>query len=290
MILTTLLALGLATAQAACPAPVDVHHLSQSISMADGAFNDMDLDAFHAARAQSLAALGCLSEPLTTTQIAALYRMQAFGAFVDRDKAAGVLYLRALLAVAPAYILPEAVAPPGHPLRAWYDEALVRAPGPTAVVAPPQRGWVQVDGRTVEQRPTDRPYVFQVFNADGGVISTHLLAAGEAPPPYATPPAILAARNPHGAPTPPPTRPVQSVQPAVRINRPLLATAGVSALAAGGLYLAASQREAAFFDPSTPEAELASLRKQTNTLAGLSLGVGGVAGVAAASAFFVGTW
>ena len=285
-VFVAILLTALGQSEAACPAPVDVRTFTQTISTADGAYNDMDLTAFHAARSEALSALSCLQEPLGSAQVAALYRMQALGAFVDRDRAAGVTYFRGLLAVAPGYVLSDSVAPAGHPMRRWFEEALTQPPGPTLPLGAPSRGWVQIDGRAAETRPTDRPYIIQVMNADGGVVSTTLVPPGQAPPAYTTGAPSLIARS--SRPEPRPARP--PADDGARVNKPLLATAGVSALAAGGLYLAAAQRESQFFDLSTPNDELATLQRQTNTLAGLSLGVGAVAGASCAAAFFVGTW
>lgn len=279
-----------APALAACPAPVSALTVAQDISLSDAAFADMDSEAFNASRSSALRTLPCVNETITTTQVSALHRMQGLAGFLNRDQAASIASFRSLLAVSPGYVLSETVAPEGHPLRAWFETAMMTPSAAPRPVTAPKKGWVYVDGKIATVAPSDRPFVLQVFDPNGAIILTELVGAG-APIPTPTGDTKVVAKSSNAssaAPLPggrPPDRGGER-----RVNAPLLATAGVMALASGGLYWAASTQADQFWDPATASNQLDGLRQQTNTLAGLSLGVGALALGAGSASFFVGTW
>jgi hypothetical protein len=61
----------------------------------------MDAKAFRAARWQADAAVPCLGEAIQVGQAAAFYRMQALGAFMDKEHAKTVGWFKSVFAVAP---------------------------------------------------------------------------------------------------------------------------------------------------------------------------------------------
>jgi len=257
-------------ARAECPAPVTASELAQLVSLGDAAFADMDADTFSELRMKVIQGIPCLSDELNQTQVAALHRMQALAAFLDRDPAASVGYFRSLLAVAPGYELPEALAPEGHPLRLYFEVAAGTFSPPTVPIEAPRSGAVFVDGKVATQAPIDRPYLFQYSDEAGKVTTSALVRPGLDPPTYP-------AHSPRD-------------RKEARVNLPLATTAGLAALASGGLYLAASHSESTFWDPATSDADLEALRKRTNTMGWLSAGVGVVAVGTGAAAFLVTSW
>ncbi len=257
-------------ARAECSEPVPVSRLAQDVSAADAAFANMDDTSYYNARNAVLSALPCADAPLSASQAAALYRMLALGTFLDGDHPGTVSWFRALLAVAPGYQLPDDIAPEGNPLRLDFEVAGGLPRARTDALPEPQAGQVLVDGEPASEVPTDRPYLFQYVDESGAVATTRLVQAGMSPPEY-------------------PSRPARARE-GVAVNVPLAVVAGVSAVAAGGLYLAAAEQESQFWDSKTAAADLDAYRSRANTLGALSAGVGVVAVGSGAAAVLVGSW
>ena len=246
--------------------------LVRIITEGDTAFSALDDETFASARREAVKSVQCLEEPLSPGQAALLHKLQALGAFVDRDDAAAVASFHSLVLASPGYALPDSLAPEGHPLRTHFAvaEGMVVVPG--APLPTPKSGRVHVDGRPATAAPQGRPWVFQHIDDSGAVLGSALVASGEGVPEYAN----------KGLP----------VEPGARrgLNRPLAVTSGVAALASGALYLSARGTAAQFWEPTTPTGQLDGLRDRTNTLGWLSAGAGVVAVGAGAGAFIAGTF
>jgi hypothetical protein len=271
-------------AQGACPQRVGGAELARHISKADLAFAKMDAEGFRAARWQADAAIPCLSSAVQIGQAAAFYRMQALGAFMDQEHAKTVGWFKSVFAVAPQYVLPEALAPTGHPLRIDFEVAqdMPRIDGDP--VRRPASGLIRVDGKIASELPRDRPYLWQHADADGRALQSQVVVPGMKPPPYKT------ARGNQR-----PSKPVGQYTKVKRNGRsglyiPLITVAGVSAIASGISYGLASSRAQEFWDRSTPDGQLAGLRDQTNKWAWVSVGTGTLAVGAGAAAVISGTW
>ena len=220
-------------AWAACPDPVPSRELAQTVSNGDAAYAEMDEDGFRSSRAAAAALLPCVGESVSATHAAALHKLEALGAFLDRDHAGTVASFRALLHAAPGYRLPEDLAPPNHPLRIDFEVAEGTVGAPERALPRPKQGWSQVDGQTAQSAPTDRPFVFQHFDGDGRVVSTALVPPGGPVPDYAAKTGGSAARS------------------GSRV--PLLVTAGAATVLSGVFYGVAKSSESRFWDPSTPK-------------------------------------
>jgi len=253
-------------AQAACDEPVDAAALGQAVSIGEAAYISMDEAGFRRTWDEIQRSLPCLSEPVTDPLLISLYRSAALHAFLERDEASGVAALQALLSRSPHYSLSPTLAPEAHPLQAWRTTAFENPSTLTAPYTVPRKGTVWVDGDTVTGvTPVGRPYVLQYADADGTMVLSALVMPGQTPP-------VLG-----------PTRDVGS-------GLPLAVLGGLSAVAAGGTYALARQREATFNDLSTPTADLAALRQQANLFSALSVGAGVAAVGTGAAAVLVGTW
>ena len=279
---TLVLGLGLAWSPAfasddVCDGPVSARTLSQLVSAGDVAFADLNESGFQVARWNAGQAVPCLNEPLSTGQVASYHRLEALAAFLDRDHAQTVMSFKAVLSVAPGYDLPLSLAPDNHPLRVDFEVASGLAAGALVPLPTPTEGSVIVDGTPAEGVPLDRPYVFQYIGANGAVAHSELVRPGMPLPDYPS----KAARG---------ARPSGGGGGGLSLNVPLAVTAGAAALASGGLYLAANGKAASFWNTNTPAAQLPDLRRQTNTLQGLSLGAGVVAVGAGAGAVVVGSF
>lgn len=266
------LCLPLAARAADCPETATAKALVQEVTAGDAAFSELDDEGFVASRARALKLLPCLGETITPGQAALFHKLQALGAFVDRDDAAAVAYFRSVVAASPGYQLPESLAPSGHPLRTHFAVAEGAVPVPEPLLPVPKDGAIHVDGRRATTAPLDRPWVYQRLDGSGAVVESALLTPGDAVPTYESTGRSGDAGARRG------------------INVPLAATAGVAALASGALYLSARGSANTFWDPTTANADLPDLRTRTNTLGWLSAGAGVVAVGAGAGAFIAGTF
>ena len=238
-------------AEANCDEEVSPSEFARQVSLGDAAFSEMDADAFRQALFWIDDALPCLSDGLSTGQITSLHRLQALDAFSDQDPALTTLFMRSVLANAPNYELPDLIAPDGHPLRLHFRVAQGLPAASSVPISAPRRGWILVDGQGVNAVPPDRPFVFQVFDENGHAEDTVMVMPGGDIPRY--PGAGRGVR---------------------RFSLPLMVASGVAALGSGALYLASSQAEASFWDPTTPDADLEALMAQANGLSWASLIVG----------------
>ncbi len=271
-------------AQADCLEPVDSGSLVATLSAAESAFAGMQLDEFRASVDRAFAELPCLAEPLTPVDAAAVHRVDAYRAFLADDPEGTRAAFRAVRALTPAWRLPTSLATEDNPLRALFEEAVGDGGQTAAIAAPPDAAYLLVDGLRTLEHPTDRPAVVQVVDERGAIAWTGMLQDGVAAPDWvalglAPAPVAELALDPPGpdvlaeAPMEQATTPRRH-----RATLPLAASAGVAALAAGGLYTVAAIGHAAYLDPDNPDiqtdAELDALRIRTNTAASLSVGFG----------------
>ncbi len=270
-----------------CPQLVSTAALSRFISEADMAFSTMDEQAFRTARWSAQRAVPCLGEPIQAGQAAAYYRMEALGNFVDQQHAQTVAFFRSMLKVAPHYLLPEAMAPDGHPLRVNFEVAQGSVAPAGKPVSRPGDGVIRVDGRVAVEFPQDRPYLFQHVSDAGQVLSSTVVGIGVDPPRYGTMRGYQNANSGarQGALAP---AKVQRDRTSVSFNVPLAAVAGGAAVISGITYALAVSSETKFWDPTTPKKDLESLKKNTNTLVWVSGSAATVAVGAGAAAFIVG--
>ena len=276
-----------ASAKDGCPQLVTTAALSRFISEADMAFSTMDEQAFRTARWSAQRAVPCLGEPIQPGQAAAYYRMEALGNFIEQQHAQTVAFFKSMLKVAPHYLLPEAMAPDGHPLRVNFEVAQGTVAPEGKPVSRAGDGVIRVDGRVATQFPQDRPYLFQHVSDAGQVLTSTVVGIGVDPPRYGTmrgyQNANAGTRQGASSPTP-----INRERKPIAFNVPLAAVAGGAAVLSGITYALAVSSETKFFDRTTPRQDLAQLKKNTNTLVWVSGSAATVAVGAGASAFIVG--
>jgi hypothetical protein len=278
----TLAAAGPALAQGTCAKAVTGAELARYISKADVAFSQMDAEAFRAARWQADSSIPCLGAAVQVGQAAAFYRMQALGAFMDQEHAKTVGWFKSVFAVAPRYVLPQSLAPNGHPLRIDYEVAQDAPEVGGEPVPRPAVGLIRVDGKIANELPRDRPYLWQHADGDGRSRTSAVVVPGMRPPRYAT----TRGQQEVG----PPREGVTKVRRESGLSKPLAVIAGVSAIASGVSYGMSSSKAQKFWDASTPQGKLGGLRDQTNTWAWVSVGTGSLAIGCGTAAVISGTW
>lgn len=250
----------LAQALAACPETQDSQSLLNAMAAAEASFASMNSTAFADSVATMREILPCVNTPLGTLEAAEVHQIEAYDAFLRRHEDEVVLHFAAMQHSAPAALLPEAIAPQGHPLRVLWDSATLLLPPETTAAPPPRDAALRIDGVPTRERPTDLPALVQLIADDGAVRWTVLVDPGEPLPAYE--------RDLIPDPPAPRGKPVGLV----------LGAAG-SAVVAGALWGFAEASERSFQDENTPYADLGGLRKQTNGL---------LVGSAAAGAMAVG--
>jgi hypothetical protein len=207
-------------------ADCDGRTLTDAVTRAESAFVDMDETTFRTASSDAQVTLDCLSEVLTPVQVAAYHRVRALGAFLGGDHARATLDFRAVLGTQPGYVLPQEIAPVGHPLRADFEGSKQFADAERFGLPAPAEGWLLVDGQRSAQAPAGRPFLLQWLDDDGVVSLSAWIDVGDPVPRY--PQAVAAAPAPAPVPAP------------VERRGGALTWVGVStAVVGGGLYGAA---------------------------------------------------
>lgn len=169
-------------------ADCDAKAISSLVSTAETAFRHMDATLFEQASAELDRTLACQTEPLSAIQVAAYHRVRALAAFFAEDEPSTVLAFQAALATMPGYVLPQEIAPDGHPLRKLFDDAKLFSAGEAFELPEPVDGWVTVDGTRTRTAPAARPFVFQWLSSAGQVRETQYVSVGTPVPTYAVAP------------------------------------------------------------------------------------------------------
>jgi hypothetical protein len=269
-----------------CPQPASTATLAQHISSADVAFSTMDENAFRSARWTAQRAINCMGEAIQAGQAAAYYRMEALGSFLDQNHAQTVGFFKSMLRVAPHYLLPDAMAPAGHPLRVDFQVAEGSLPLVGEPVPRPVDGLIRVDGTVAKEFPIDRPYLFQ-HQTDGGLIKhSAVVGVGAKIPAYDSGRGFQSGRTQGRAKAS--VDRAQRTGGAISVNGPLAIISGGAALVSGITYVVAMSKAAEFHDPLTSQAKLDRLRDSTNTLVWISGSFATVAVSTGAAALVVG--
>ena len=236
-----------------------------------GSFLDMEVAVFRVRLRQVEEAVECLDVPIAVEVAAELYRLEALGAFLDRDMDGATVAFGAAKALEPNTKLSEVAAPSGHPIDKLWTAAHA-AVGEVVSLDVPEGGEAWVDGRAGSARPFERPTVVQLLDPDGLVVESNYLIVGATNPDWshhvftlAEPEPVLVERGHSG-----------------RLVLGLVA--GGAALVSSGLYANAASTRANFLNPNTPYKDLDKYRRQTNGLAAASGAFGlGALGLGVAS-------
>ena len=286
IVILWVLSITAASAREGCPEIVSTASLARHITEADMAFSTMDEGAFRTSRWTAQRAINCLGEPIQPGQAAAYYRMEALGSFLDQNHAQSVGFFKSMLRIAPHYILPDPMAPTGHPLRVDFEVAqgstrLAGVPIPKAA-----DGVIRVDGSVGTGFPRDRPFLMQHQLNDGRIQFSAVVGIGVEPLPYATKRGSQGANA--GKRVVLPVDQVQRKRGKSPVNIPLAGVSAASIAVAGISYVVAMSHEAEFNDATTSRTQLSGLRDKTNNMVLLSGGAVATALTTGVAAFVVG--
>ena len=238
-----------------CIIPAYSTDLLDAVDDAEDTFRSLDIAAFLEATGRLEALLPCLADPVPRQVAAQVHRYLGIRAYGERNLQDAEVRLMAGRALEPEYTFPDALMPQGHPVREFYaalevDESLY------AFAPPPASGYLQFDGQTSNQRPTDWATVVQRFDGTGKIVETVYLLPGQPLPTYPVQVGAYPAVFPLPEPEPDPGGPPTS----------LLVATGVTALSTGILYGLAGHAHGQFQDPDTPDARLDGLAGRANAL------------------------
>lgn len=248
----------LASDNGSCVGTTTVADFAAASAGGEAAFADLDSDALSRAMVAGAHALTCLADPVGTKDAAAFHRMIALAAFTRHDLANARAEFHAARRLEPGYVIPESVAPQGHPLTALYDESATADEGELQAVQATGGGWIVVDGVRGSPRPTGVSVILQRFDALGKLEASVYLPAKAVLPTWATPPKAVTRKGTHTG---------------------FIAGTAAAAVAGGVTYGIALSTKAQFMNLEDPveDSELPGLQSRANTLTYASIGVGVVA-------------
>lgn len=168
-------------AQAACPTPVSLSGLTRGMDTAEQAYSNLDLDGFMAATNELRGDLPCLGQALEPDIAARYHRLEGLRGYVDQDRRASTQSFAAARSIDATYRFPETLVPAGYPEWEFY-EAMDITLGTEEKIPPRIEGWLRVDGKETQTRPTDWATIIQSFDDDGKVLGTWYLRPGMAVP------------------------------------------------------------------------------------------------------------
>lgn len=278
MSLSVAMSLGVGLAEAACFAPATTADVAAAIDDAEGRYAAVDVEGFLAATERAFERLPCVSDRVPRPLAAEVHRVRGLRAFVDRDVETARLAFAAARRLEPDYVFPDALVPPGNPIRLEYDASLPKEL-PTVAVPLPRAGYVEFDGQPTNERPSSTPTIAQLIGANGAIVETAYLLPAD-------PMLTYTAADPGTA-----VVPLVAVQPPPkrRPNVVVLASAGGLAGVGAVMYGAAAAGQARYLDaddPITDRDELEALAGRTNGLAATSYAFG-IASVALGAVAFV---
>ncbi len=207
-----------------------------------------------AAKHAAMTMLDCLEASVSPSDAAAYHRLMALAAFAtSRDLAK--LEFHAARRIEPGYAIPPEVAPSGHPLVLFYNEAASVNPGEPQVIYPPKDHYVVVDGIRGGQRARGVPTIVQLVAVEGRVQDTVYLLPNQSLPDWAMDPLEI----------PPLTA---SVRPTLRWS------AAATGLLGAGFYTAGVLTRNKLYNLENPVADtdVPAFKARANTFGGLGVG------------------
>lgn len=166
-----------AEARAACPTPISVNGLSSEMDRAEQAYSQLDLDGFMAATNELRQDLPCVAQPLEPPVAARYHRLEGLRGYVDQDRRGSTQSFAAARSIDATYRFPETLVPAGYPEWEFY-EAIDLKLGGEEKIPPRIDGWLRVDGKDSQTRPTDWATIIQAFDDDDQVLGTWYLRPG----------------------------------------------------------------------------------------------------------------
>ncbi len=232
--------------QAPCAFTARASEVRDKLDEAETAYKNVDVDGFANAMDEVHVMLPCVADRVTVEEAARLHRMVGIQTFANGREREAKAALTAAARTEPTWRVPPDLLPASHPLTLIYNGV---QPGPDPRVEVPRAidGPIRFDGVQEVGRPSERPTLFQLLDADGDAISTKYLWAEDELPDYAIDPtataipAVAEVETPPARPTPLPTEPAPSAPGDKKKIGLLVAGIGAAVLGTGAAGVALSQ-------------------------------------------------
>ncbi len=170
-------------AEAACNPRTTSQEVRDVSDLALRAYAKQEMSAWHRAVAEGTHRVTCLGEPLLPESAARWYTVLAVQGFLDRAPLDQLTErFQIVRGLDPTMELDPAVAPPGHPLRVAWDQALAGLPFGERPLEGPVRGELFVDGLMRDALPAGRPYIAQLVTPEGTARRTWFVEDSQDPP------------------------------------------------------------------------------------------------------------
>ena len=281
-----------------CPRTYDTVEVVDAAKSAEEAFKKVDAAGFRSGRQAVEARLVCSKDILSPAAIAQIHRVEALGAFLDKQATRVPQAVAGMFAAEPGHQVPTLLLPDGHPIRAQIPVAMMALrDDPGALMPVPGSGWIESDGAAAPRAPVQRASVLQQIDSQGQVVTTHYRWPDEVGFDWVVPMESGDAVADISTAKPPVER--KAASPWAH-RAPLLVLSGASLVTSGLMYALAADGRAEFDGSPTLdgdaldaeraayESELQALQAETN---GLSYGFYGFLGVGVAlGAVAVITW
>ena len=245
-----------------CPSRTSLQDLSQNLEQAENAFIELDAALFSKSLEDLSIKLPCVRELIPTKLAARYHRVWGIHQFSQGDELQAFQTLQAARILEPDYTFPERMFPENHTLVVQYQRLKIK-PRSNGRVPNARTLNIFFDGEKTRQRPAGQSTLLQISSKKGEVRTTEFL---------------------------PIASPMPNYEAKQRLRKPLAIGTGVAALIAGA-FLGASVSSRSTFnneDPQYTRDDLTRLRKQTNTLAGISIAFTGAAVIGGTSILIVG--
>jgi hypothetical protein len=257
-----------------CEEVATIAEIKIKLRVGESAFASFDTDSLMQTALETEALVACLSEPMTPEVAASYHRLMALTAFVRGDDDDCKLELHASFRLEDSYVFPTQVAPEGHPLLLFYEEAKTLSSGEPETLYPPNNGgYVSMDGQVAQEdavitRPSQTPVIVQAFSSEGQIIETVYVRVGEEVPRWGTLDLTL-----------PLEVPIRNPSPVLKKTLPWYISGGASLALGVVTYGIALDQQRRFLDTSEPDDAdsleiLEGYRSRANLFGGTAIGLG----------------
>lgn len=274
------LAPALAAPVAECVRAYTSAELLMAADVAESRFAEQDPEGFATASRDVQGRLGCLSDPLSPTDVVRVQRVMALGAFFAQDEVRMRAAVAAMVQVDITARFPDTVIPSGHKLDKLVDDLAGRPHAAGIPLTTFSDGWIEVNGAYAPSVDQDVSATLQRLDNQGHVVETRYWAPGDslgdwegsgsttaaatAPAQARTRPTVKLPVKGTGA--QPTTSSQIARENAAARHTALIVSGGAAIVATGVMYALAADAKEQALDPAVPETRAMAWRDQANGL------------------------
>ena len=245
-----------------CPSRTSLDELQANLDQAETAFIELDAALFSKSLEDLSIKLPCVRDLIPKSLAARYHRVWGIHQFSQGDELQAFQTLQAARVLEPGYTFPEGMFPSNHTLVVQYQRLKIK-PRSSGRVANPRNLEIYFDGEKTRQRPAGQSTLLQISSKSGEIRTTEFL---------------------------PIASPMPNYEATQRLRKPLAIGTSAAAVLAG-VFLGASAFSRAQFnadDPNYTLDDLERLKRNTNTLAGVSIAFASITVIGGTSIIAVG--